>query len=219
MPRGVSRYDEAYLQRRLWRPGGGDKSWWFTPGQSYLTDADNSNMFSRSQEFDHADWANFSATGITTANAGVAPDGTTTADKIINNSGTTNFWGHIPFTTVSGNPYTMSLFAKPAPRTTLFMAGSAAGPFFNGNCEFDLTTLSLISIAAGVLGWFAIPLDNGWFHIGFTGTGASTSTDPFIRCNTNGDGSSGLLVWGALPWPLQGDGCCGSCGRRSDRQS
>ena len=66
----------------------------------------NKNLYS--QDFDNAYWTKTS--GSISANAGVAPDGTTTADNFVPTTGNVN--NHFVIRSLSA-PGTLSVFAKP----------------------------------------------------------------------------------------------------------
>jgi hypothetical protein len=105
------------------------------------------NMLQRTEEFDNAAWSKFFGASIV-ADAGVAPDGTTTADKIVFD-GTVN--GQVAQTVnglVIGNPYTFSVYVKTDGTTQqpqkLFIGGTVQA--FTPNAAW--TRISLLRIAA-----------------------------------------------------------------------
>lgn len=129
-----------------------------------------------------------------TANAINAPDGTLTADKVYELSGTNtihifNLTGFL----TSGIQYKVSFFAKAGERSIVGFGSN------NGlsSCIVNLNTGAVISGSATV-----VPLSNGWYHIKTTVTPGGGRGLYFGICNAsgsntyNGDGSSGLYVWG-----------------------
>ena len=67
------------------------------------------NLLTYSQDFANSDWTK-SLTTITT-NSTTAPDGTTTADKMLATATTQGFIEQSP-TVTAGQPYTFSIYAK-----------------------------------------------------------------------------------------------------------
>lgn len=162
------------------------------------------NLCLRSQEFDSVGWTKTRATVIT--NCAQAPDGTPTADKLVED--TTATATHDTYSSVNvpgGQPVTGSVYVKAAERSWIRLTLTAA---FSANptCYFDL--------ANGVLGGTGAtngtaritPVGNGWYRCELTGTtalggGASALVVNLATGNGSGsytgDGSSGVLVWGA----------------------
>lgn len=129
-----------------------------------------------------------------TANAINAPDGTLTADKVYELSGTNTI--HIFALTsflTSGIQYKVSFFAKAGER---YIVGFGSNNGL-GSCVVNLNTGAVISGSATV-----VPLSNGWYHIKTTVTPGGGRGLYFGICDAsgsntyNGDGSSGLYVWG-----------------------
>ena len=128
-----------------------------------------------------------------TQNAITSPDGTTTADKLYEVSGTNTI--HIfPLTgfLTTGIKYKVSFFAKAAER---YIVGFGSN---NGlsSCKINLNTGAVISGSATV-----VSLSNGWYHIKTEVTPGGGRGLYFGICDNsgnnvyNGDGSSGLYVW------------------------
>ena len=123
------------------------------------------NLLTYSQEFDNANWALFQ-TSIT-ANSTTAPDGTTTADSLIND-GTNNFHGTRFYNTIPSNtePKTLSAFFKANQITNVSIA--------LGNTSvatFDLTA-GTVSKTAGVdyVSSSITALADGWYRCSLTST-------------------------------------------------
>jgi hypothetical protein len=77
------------------------------------------NLLLRSQEFDNASWARNAITVSANTTATTAPDGTSTADKFVENSGTSVHNNAQTITATSSTTYTVSIYAKAAERTWL----------------------------------------------------------------------------------------------------
>jgi hypothetical protein len=145
------------------------------------------------QDFDNAAWSKSNLTVL--ANAVIAPDGTNTADKLVNNSGQSN--GSV----VGGT------------------AGNILAPAKNIVAIFDISTGSFVQNVAGAFDSYSITsLASGWYRIAVVLDGVTASAYfkagewnrvsiqgyfgnlyiyPKDSSATNGDGASGIYVWGA----------------------
>lgn len=139
-----------------------------------------------------------------TANADTSPDGTTTADKLIENnlSGVHRVFSHTIGTTAA-TPYTVSVFAKAAERNLLAIELRAAVSL--ATFTFNLTTGGVTGSATGCTTRME-PLKNGWYRCSVmadstvTTTGSGMALFYIIETANNsyvGNGTSGLLLWGA----------------------
>jgi hypothetical protein len=160
------------------------------------------NLFERSQEFDNAYWSKGTRATVT-ANAANAPDGTTTADKLIATATST---AHTLFPspiTLNGQT-TVSCFVKAA-EYSLFQICSA------GNADFDATFNLTAVTATAVIGCTASIVDvgGGWYRCiasNITVTGSRTiaiqgypvgATASSFGNTYTGNGADGILIWGA----------------------
>jgi cyclophilin family peptidyl-prolyl cis-trans isomerase len=167
-----------------------------------LIEEQRTNLFERSEEFDNAYWTKTNTT--ITANTIVAPDGTLTGDKLVEN--TVN-GGHIisrAFSVSSGTTYTYSLNVKLAERTNCYMLFGSSGFGTNVRWDFDLTAGTATSVTAGTADAASItPTGNGWYRIRMTAQATATAS-PTIQfglkttvVSYTGDGFSGIFIWGA----------------------
>jgi hypothetical protein len=163
------------------------------------------NLLLRSEEFGNAAWTLTRATIST--NAETAPNGTLTADKLVEDGTAANT--HQVAQNVaglaSGVAYTASIFIKAAGRTSALVLfsgtpfGAGGGQFFNllngtlGNVTGSLDRTATIE---------AYP--NGWYKMSITrtttasGTGGITVRTAVANSSTtDGDSTSGILIWGA----------------------
>lgn len=155
------------------------------------------NLLLRSEEFDNAAWTKAEAT--ITANAVAAPDGTTTADKIVESSNNIdhsvrNATGVAPGVTTC----TLSVFAKSAERSQIKLTlyeGSAIAAV-----GFDLSNGTILTGTGGKIEDYG----NGWYRCSITAaipTGAALLG--FIMPMSGGvstylgNGTSGVYAWGA----------------------
>lgn len=142
------------------------------------------NLFPRSQEFDVSPWAS-AVTGagvspVITANAAVAPDGTTTADQIDFNCGGLTLSDRCirrQATSLSATTYTVSVWARSATGTTQHIQ-------FHQDSGTSATTFAIGT------SWQRITLT-------YTSVGGSVQTGLELRGNnTAGVTTSSIYVWG-----------------------
>jgi hypothetical protein len=172
-----------------------------------LIEEARANLLTYSEQFDNANW--FKGNSSVTANAAIAPDGTQTADKFIDNTvNTTHTMGQF-YTTASPGNYVLSFYAKAAERFRIYatISNQTTG---GATVTFNLLTGTIGVIAANG-GDFTnaaasiTPVGNGWYRCVISGTKGSANTNAtptFILDNGSGasylgDGVSGLFLWGA----------------------
>ena len=158
------------------------------------------NLLLRSEEFGTT-WGTLNSS--VSADATIAPNGTSTADKIIEHS-TTSVHGVnrtlAPESLVNGIVYTFSVYAKAAERGFIWMQAldSFAKSYFN------LSTGVISSSGSGHTSTITA-VGNGWYRcaITFTSDQTNNSYRAIGIAQTSGtesyagDGSSGLFLWGA----------------------
>jgi|TARA_R110002072_G_scaffold193083_1_gene350285 hypothetical protein len=166
------------------------------------------NLFPYSQELDNAYWGKARSTA--TADQGVAPDGTTTADLITQTASTAAGAifknGYSPLT--NGAVYTYSAFAK-------YVTGSDIK--FLLMQDFDITAggalnKTFFNIETGAIGTSdsdhtatTTDVGNGWFRFTVTITTGNTGGNfAFYRMNADG-GSTATINDTYLMWGLQLD--------------
>lgn len=159
----------------------------------YLPELASTNLLLRSQEFDNASWTK-NKTSIV-ANAAVAPDGTATADEIIEDGTAGGHYVSQVVTTSSGAVHTFSVFIKDKTRRY--------GDISSGTAEirFDLSlgTITLQTNATGTI----TPYRDGWWRITATFTTSTTTPTIFVEMRTassnsyTGDAVSSFYMWGA----------------------
>jgi hypothetical protein len=154
------------------------------------------NLLTYSEQFDNAAWTKNQVS--VTANATTAPDGTTTADKVIATaiSGAHNLY--VGFTYLAAG-YSMSFFAKAAEYFAI-----RVGSMFSGNSViFNLSDGTIGTASAGYTGTITT-LANGWYRCAVTWTASAGGDTPgfyvmqdMSTTSYTGDGTSGIFVWGA----------------------
>jgi len=160
------------------------------------------NLLTFTQEFDNAGWTKNNAT--ITANSTVAPDGTSTADKL-NETATTGFHNAGQAGTVaSSTVYTVSVYAKAAERG--WLALDPVNPSVaNHITYFDLVNGVVGTNAAGNTAAIT-SVGNGWYRCSVTRTTTGSQTSIRMEATTAtanntasyaGVAGSGIFLWGA----------------------
>jgi hypothetical protein len=158
------------------------------------------NLALYSEQFDNAYWTKSQAT--ITANATTAPDGTLTAEKFIEGSGSVApECARTPIAT-SNSIFTLSVFAKASERNFLIINNNDGTGSFR--VWFNLTTGVIGTTDAGVTA-FIENVGNGWFRCGVARqmTAFASATSAFQIGSADGvdtytgDGTSGIFIWGA----------------------
>jgi hypothetical protein len=150
------------------------------------------NLILQSQTFDNASWSKVASSII--PNAVAAPDGTTTADRLLEDS--TNAQHRMDQTSgIATGVCVFSVWAKASGRTQIQMR------IANSGAIFDLTT----GVASGVTGGYTAGSDawsGGWWRCWIAGACAASDIMRLNLINAGsgtylGDGVSGVYFWGA----------------------
>ena len=160
---------------------------------SILVEPARTNLVLRSEEFDNASWTKTNAT--ITANVTTAPDGTMTADKLVDDA-TLNQHRINQTPTAAIGTYTFSVFLKKAEIDTANMRIGVFG------ADFNLTT----GTTSGALGGITSTIKNygnGWYRCSITKT--TIIANDICRINLKddlnytytGNGVDGFYLWGA----------------------
>ena len=169
-----------------------------------LVEVGSTNQFSWSQDFNNAYWTKLTVS--IQSNATVAPDGTLTANKLIeapSSVGDTS-QSFYRFVTPSAGEITFSVFVKAA-EVTQFQLSSYehSVPSNPVIASFNLTTGTVISTSGLSISASITPYPNGWYRCSTTGVVAGTYSSWIFRLMKSGvsvytgDGTSGLYIWGA----------------------
>ena len=174
-----------------------------------LIEEARTNLLTKSSELDDAAWSKTRAT--ITANATTAPDGTSAADKLVEDSTASNTHrvGSPDYSAVSGNIYTFSVFLKGEERThaQISLHITNAGNAFTTLPAIlvDLATGTISGPSASVTSSSSVSIGNGWWRVSLSAEATSSSTQSAgiylmsdsSTTNYTGDGTSGLYIWGA----------------------
>lgn len=160
-----------------------------------LLEPQRTNLALYSEQFNNAYWDKFNTT--ISANSATAPDGTTSADKIIADANNSN---HAIYkqTIISSGSATISVYAKAAGYNFIFLSDT-----------IDLTKSAYFNLSNGTLGTIGAnatasiqSAGNGWYRCVLTFTATSGSGIGIDLASANGTLSfagnnvNGVLVWG-----------------------
>jgi hypothetical protein len=173
-----------------------------------LIEEQRTNVCLRSEEFGTAPWA---ANAVTLTNNNItAPDGTTTAERILETTTNTSHNVQQAFTlNMTSTNYAFSVFVKGGLGRTRGRLQIANNTFAGGvNANFNLSTesVSVSQFGTGVqTGGTIQNVGNDWYRISIAGRTGQTGTHIAIIYILNdsgqdsyaGDTSKGLYLWGA----------------------
>lgn len=163
-----------------------------------LIEEQRTNLLTFSEQFDNAAWTK---TGSSiTANATIAPNGTTTADKLVEDTANSTH-GTSQLPSLTATRHTFSFYAKAAERNWLRITCVDGVAFVN------LSTGVFGTVSAGTVSFTAdsiTSVGNGWYRVQVSFIAASGANTVLIRLTTGdgvniytGDGTSGAFLWGA----------------------
>ena len=165
-----------------------------------LLEPQRTNLCLYSAQLDDATWSKLNSS--VTANSTTSPDGTTNADKIVENN-TTAFHGIVQSITTIVSTYAISFYAKASERSFIQWNNQAGAEYIN----FDLTN-GAVGSSSGVTNASITSVGNGWYRCSFNYASTTVATTGFMRLvivtsatsarleNYLGNGTSGLFVWG-----------------------
>ena len=155
------------------------------------------NLLERTEEFDNAYWTKIAST--ITANSATAPNGTTTADKLVENA----LAAITPLVrraiTTTNADHTFTVYLKAAERQWARIVNATTGRA----AYFDVANGVVGTVSAGAVA-SVTAVENGWYRCSFMdlATAASQTYDVRLALSDGGlgytgDGTSGILIWGA----------------------
>jgi len=178
-----------------------------TTGESLglLIEEARTNSVTYSSQFSNVAWTKSACSITSTAN--VAPDGTLTAQQLVEDT-TANgrYIQSNSINVVSGNSYTSTFYVKANGRSIFFIYFNAAAfPTNSRIAWFDIanqTTQVQTGVTASITS-----VGNGWYRCSCTATANASTTTPCqlsipsqtlgSLSNYTGNGFSGLFLWGA----------------------
>jgi len=174
-----------------------------------LLESAATNIALQSETFDDSRWGKDGVSVI--GNAIIAPNGTLTADKLIENSSNSGHYVDQTIAINGGAQYTRSVFVKAGERTQVRLEMySVPTVAARANVSFDLVTGAFFgetSSTGVVQSYSAQRLPNGWWRLTqIFNLGTSDASCFFRVCLVGpasttvyqGDGASGAFVWGAM---------------------
>lgn len=171
----------------------------------YVGEDAATNLLTYSEEFDNAAWNNLGLSAVN-ADVVVAPDGTTTAEEIVENTGLSRHIVYQGGGVTTGVVASYTVFAKKNTRDRVIIkADNAAG---NSSAIFNLATGAVgnsnnctTSMVAYPDGWYRCcivytPVSDGPqnHHVGLAD---SDTFDAAFESTYTGDGTSSIYIWGA----------------------
>jgi len=170
-----------------------------------LIEESRTNLCLQSEDTNSATWGKIN--GTISNNFGTSPDGTTNADKFVEDSTLSGkyFRQANLITIANGTVYTWSVYAKVDGRNFCSVQGDTSSGFL-GTASFDLLNGTVGAVSAGATATIQ-SVGNGWYRLAVTSTSTGTGVRPGFLLRTNatgtatqnyqGDGVSGVLFWGA----------------------
>jgi len=172
-----------------------DGTSWVSKG--LLIEEQRTNLVQYSEQFNTSPWAILNAS--ISANAASSPDGSTTAEKLVESA--TGPHGHevyVTFTALTAT-YTFSIFAKAAERSSIYLS---LGSSITSGVYFNLSNGTIGTASGGLTGSIQ-NVGNGWYRCSVVGS-LSSGTNYIQIATSNGtsydytgNGTSGLLLFGA----------------------
>lgn len=162
------------------------------------------NLLTYSEQLDNAAWTKTQST--TAANSIAAPDGTITADKLVEDTtAASDHYTQSPIITpLANSSYAGSVYVKAAERRYIAVVVTGGGGATRG-AFFDGQTGAYTGGFGGGLPYIVTDVGNGWFRYALTDTttaAAAYALRVYVcavanNINYTGDGTSGIYVWGA----------------------
>ena len=167
---------------------------------SILVEPARTNLVLYSEEFDNASWFKSNVTVTPNTTATLAPDGTTTADKVVATNLTFDLRTSTQISITNGSTYTWSAYVKNAGFKYVRMT---AWTNDDPRTTFDLDTITVTSETLPAHTSKIEDIGNGWRRVIITRT--STDANAWLKIipsnspTTSGtvNGVDGVYIWGA----------------------
>jgi hypothetical protein len=167
------------------------------------------NLLTRTQDFDSVEWSKVDVD--VTANTTTAPDGTSTADTLMENiSGYPHIIYQPAYKDTIVLPYTGSIYVKANGRDHVYLSVSNGNESSFFYAHFDLSSGSVHQGPSSVGGWIAVsaaitPAGDEWYKISLSGYSSTENVVQLMLYLENaawdhtytGDPTKGVYLWGA----------------------
>jgi hypothetical protein len=173
-----------------------------------LVEEQRTNLLTYSAEFDNAAWTK--ALASITSNTIVAPDGTSTGDKLVEDTTASDVHriDQLSITVVSGTTYAASIYLKAAERTKariVYLGSGTSGVYADADLSAGTIGAATAFNTAAAVTSSIQSVGNGWYRctvVGSQSVGTSGSfriemLDASGNRTYTGDGTSGIYIWGA----------------------
>ena len=158
------------------------------------------NLLTYSEDFTNAAWLNYQSTE--SSNVATAPNGSSTADKLIPDAGVSAGQLYRTFAATDNTTYTFSVYAKADGFSALrlYIQKKATSPTY-AYADYNLSSASVTATSGSPSSTSITAVGNSWYRVSISadvGTGGTASPSINIQhIGVAGNGSSGLLLWGA----------------------
>lgn len=167
-----------------------------------LIEEQRTNLLKYSEQFDNVVWDKNSVSVV--ANAITAPDGSQTADKVIENTSNSEHFVRSPPISCPAGTYISSVYWHESSERSLYLRTAHVGETYStSQVVFNKSTLTLGSVSGNGVSASAQRVGNGWWRICLvfyiTGT-RNVQHGCQLWATTSyysGDDTSGIYVWGA----------------------
>jgi len=170
-----------------------------------LIEEQRTNLLTHSEQFDNAAWSKGNTT--ISANATTAPDGATTADKLVENTASGQHYAQENISFVAGTSYTLSCYVKAAEYDSvkLQLNTAAFGQFVQSTFALSGEGQATVTSAGTNTSANIVYVGNGWYRCSLISEATATSVSQAVvmllndasSSNYTGDGTSGIYIWGA----------------------
>jgi hypothetical protein len=163
-----------------------------------LIEESRQNLITRSEEFNDAAWTKTRSSAA--ANTNVAPDGTLTADTLVEDTTASDTHLVSQAATTTAAAWTFSVYVKAAGRSWIQLSNSTVA---NATAFFNLGTGAVGTVGAAATAAIT-SVGNGWYRCALTATATAASNTFQVLLASDGsttsytgDGYSGIFLWGA----------------------
>lgn len=168
-------------------------------GQAILIEEGTTNLLSAAQTTDFSSGWTYAADVTVDDDVTTAPDGTLTADRIVEVANTNQHRLYVFLGDRTGTPMTYSVYAKAAERSWLAIRHGNV----SSGAWFDLANGIIGTVDASVLSASITPVGNGWYRCTISVTGIFSEHIIIGPCTDDGvgaylgDATKGVYAWHA----------------------